>query len=349
MDLLSRFLSLMPVSGRVDVRCHFGAPWAIEEGPAGVREIPYHVLLAGRAVLEDGNGPPEHLVAGDIIVFPTGSPHRIHDGSGAQPGPVAERRNILLTVAENSGTGETADILCGRFLLGAVPDRLLRDHLPSRLVVRSGARTTASDEMIVEVSGSASANGEGDVTQKSVAGSRLARLIQLMREEAADEAPGSETLVNHLSAALFALTLRFASEAAQAPHGLLALAGRPRLQAAVSAMFESPGKPWTLDQFAALCNMSRATFVRQFQEAIGRSATDVLTEVRMTIAGRMLLESTTPVGDIGETVGYQSEAAFQRVFKKQIGVTPARWRASGGHVQAAQDAADDEPSPAEAE
>ncbi|BCZ82099.1 transcriptional regulator [Paraburkholderia terrae] len=330
MDLLSRFLSLMPVSGRVDVRCHFGAPWAIEEGPAGVREIPYHVLLSGRAVLEDGNGPPEHLAAGDIIVFPTGNPHRIHDGSGAQPVPVTERRNIMLTVAENSGTGDTADILCGRFLLGAVPDRLLRDHLPSRLVVRSGAHTT--------LNGDPAANGE---QPGGVAGSRLARLIQLMREEATDECPGSETLVNHLSAALFALTLRFASEAAHPPHGLLALAGRPRLQAAVSAMFESPGKPWTLDQFAALCNMSRATFVRQFQEAIGRSATDVLTEVRMTIAGRLLLESTTPVGDIGETVGYQSEAAFQRVFKKQIGVTPARWRGSGGHMQS-QDAAADE-------
>ncbi|MFM0020243.1 AraC family transcriptional regulator [Paraburkholderia azotifigens] len=338
MDLLSRFLSLMPVSGRVDVRCHFGAPWALEEGPAGVREIPYHVLLSGRAVLEDGNGPPEHLAAGDIIVFPTGSPHRIHDGSGVQPAPVTERRNIMLTVAENSGTGETVDILCGRFLLGAVPDRLLRDHLPSRLVVRSGAQARGNG---ANSNGDAAVNGEPLV---GVAGSRLARLIQLMREEATDECPGSETLVNHLSAALFALTLRFASEAAHPPHGLLALAGRPRLQAAVSAMFESPGKPWTLDQFAVLCNMSRATFVRQFQEAIGRSATDVLTEVRMTIAGRMLLESTTPVGDIGETVGYQSEAAFQRVFKKQIGVTPARWRASGGHMQSAQDAAADEAS-----
>ena len=63
--------------------------------------------------------------------------------------------------------------------------------------------------------------------------------------------------------------------------------------------------------------------------------------ISMTIAGRMLLESTTPVGDIGETVGYQSEAAFQRVFKKQIGVTPARWRSSGGHMQAAQDSSED--------
>ncbi|MEI6000953.1 AraC family transcriptional regulator [Paraburkholderia bengalensis] len=334
MDLLSRFLSLMPVSGRVDVRCHFGAPWAIEEGPAGVREVPYHVLLSGRAVLEDSNGPPQRLQAGDIIVFPTGSPHRIHDGSGEKPVPATQRRNITLTVSENGGTGESADILCGRFLLGAVPDRLLRDHLPARLVVRSGAHARPD--------GQPAGNVDEPDSPDSVAGSRLARLIELMREEAVDESPGSETLVNHLSAALFALTLRFASESAQPPHGLLALAGRPRLQAAVSAMFESPGKPWTLDQFAALCNMSRATFVRQFQEAIGRSATDVLTEVRMTIAGRMLLESSTPVGDIGETVGYQSEAAFQRVFKKQIGITPARWRASGGHLQTAQDAVAEE-------
>ncbi|NVH76062.1 AraC family transcriptional regulator [Paraburkholderia sp. JPY432] len=327
MDLLSRFLSLIPVSGRVDVRCHFGAPWTIDEGPAGVREIRYHVLLSGRAVLEDGNGPPERLQAGDIIVFPTGSPHRIHDGSGAEPIPATERRNITLTVAENGGPGESADILCGRFLLGAVPDRLLRDHLPHRLVVRSGAL--------------AEANGDADpLVTKTVADSRLARLIELMREEAMDERPGSETLVSHLSAALFALTLRFASESAQVPHGLLALAARPRLQAAVSAIFEAPGVPWTLDQFAALCNMSRATFVRQFQEAIGRSAIDVLTDVRMTIAGRALLESMAPVGDIGETVGYKSEAAFQRIFKKQIGVTPARWRASGGHAVAAQTCAD---------
>jgi AraC family transcriptional activator of mtrCDE len=154
-----------------------------------------------------------------------------------------------------------------------------------------------------------------------------------MREEALDESPGSECLINYLSAALFALTLRFASEGADAPRGLLALAGQPRLQPALSAMFENPGEPWTLDQFAALCHMSRATFVRQFQDAIGRSATDMLTEVRLTLAGRALLETTTSVAEIGSTVGYQSEAAFQRVFKRHIGVTPARWRATGGNIQ----------------
>jgi AraC family transcriptional activator of mtrCDE len=99
-------------------------------------------------------------------------------------------------------------------------------------------------------------------------------------------------------------------------------------------MFERPGEPWTLDPLSALCNMSRPTFIRQFHDAIGRSAIDVLTEVRMTIAGRMLSGTANSVADIGELVGYQSNAAFQRVFKRHIGVTPARWRSSSGNLHA---------------
>lgn len=317
MDLLSRLLSLIPVTGRLELRCHFGAPWKIDQGVAGGREIPYHVLLSGHAVLEDPNGPAQKLMAGDIILFPAGSAHLIHDGSGETARPEITRQKASPGIVENDGTGETAEFLCGRFLLGAVPDQLLRDHLPGRLVVRSAPPAA-----------------DGESADGSIVRTRLTRLIQLMNEEAVDPGPGSEMLVNHLSAALFALTLRFATEGEQPPHGVLALTRRPRLQPAISAMFDSPGESWTLEQFAELCHMSKATFVRQFQDAIGRSATDVLTEVRMTLAGRMLLRTSTPVAVIGETVGYQSDAAFQRVFKRQIGVTPARWRASGGNLQA---------------
>jgi AraC family transcriptional activator of mtrCDE len=315
----------MPVSGRLEVRCHFGTPWAIEEEPAGLREIPYHVLLSGTAVVESGDGPPERIGPGDIVLFPSGSAHRIHDGSGNVPKPAVARQNESLLIVESGEAGVAADLLCGRFIVGAVPDRLLRDHLPGRLIVHSAPRHAVACQ-----------RANGGTTAGNTAGSRLTRLIELMREEAVDQGPGSETLVNHLSAALFGLTLRFATEASEAPHGLLALAGRPRLQPAITAMFDRPGDPWTLDQFAALCNMSRATFVRQFQEAIGRSATDVLTEVRMTVAGRLLLQTTRPVAEIGETVGYQSDAAFQRIFKRHTGITPARWRTSAGNVQARQ-------------
>jgi len=318
MDLINRLLSLIPVTGRLDLRCHFGAPWRIDRGVAGVREIPYHVLLSGTAVVEDDTGRPEHIVAGDIILFPTGGGHQIHDGSGKPEKLSNETRDASLTVLENGGGGETTDFLCGRFVLGAVPDRLLRDHLPGRLVVHSAQCLHAAERV-----------GTGEPNAQN----RLTRLLELMNAEARDPGLGSEIFINHLSAALFALTLRFASEGAHAPHGLLALTSRPRLQPAISAMFDKPGENWTLDHFAKLCNVSKATFVRQFREVIGLSAIDMLTEVRMTIAGRALLHTTTPIAGIAELVGYQSVSAFQRIFKLRIGVTPARWRAAGGNPQ----------------
>jgi AraC family transcriptional activator of mtrCDE len=148
-----------------------------------------------------------------------------------------------------------------------------------------------------------------------------------MREEAFEQRPGYAPVVNQLSGALFALTLRSASEAGEAPRGLLALAQQPRLQPAIAAMFDDPATPWTLPALAKLCHMSRATFVRHFEDAIGRSASDVLTEIRMTLAGRKLAQTRLPLAAIGEEVGYQSEAAFQRAFKRYVGMTPARWRA----------------------
>jgi AraC family transcriptional regulator, activator of mtrCDE len=303
MDILSRLLSLMPVAGRLDVRCHFGAPWRIDQPDADAREMRYHVLLNGTAVVEDAHGAPTELQAGDIVLFPSGGAHQLHDGSGAAPAPIDKRVEHGRTIESNHGDGEIADVLCGSFVLPAVPQRLLRENLPGRLVVSSAPRG-------------------GDVPE------RLVRLIDLLRDEALEAQPGSESLVNHLSGALFALTLRYASHTDAPPRGLLALAQRPRLQPAIDAMFDTPGKPWTLPELAELCHMSRATFARHFDEAIGRSASDVLTDIRMTLAGRLLAQGSQPVAEIGEYVGYQSDAAFQRGFKRHVGMTPAQWRSA---------------------
>jgi AraC family transcriptional regulator, activator of mtrCDE len=311
MELLDRLLSLMPVAGHLDVRCHLGSPWRLDEPPAGEWEIRYHVLLRGEAVVEVGgkgrSEPALRMRAGDIVLFPAGSAHTLHDGSGKRARAARKEHVDGLTIATNNSTGEGADILCGRFLLPAVPQQLLRDHLPERLLVSSVAHK------------------DGEARDAAFAASRLARLIELMREEAFEQRPGYEMVVNQLSGALFALTLRCASES-EAPRGLLALAQRPRLQPAIAAMFDEPEKPWTLPELAALCHMSRVTFVRHFEDAIGRSASDVLTEIRMALAGRKLAQTRLSVAEIGEAVGYQSDAAFQRAFKRHVGMTPAQWR-----------------------
>jgi AraC family transcriptional activator of mtrCDE len=124
--------------------------------------------------------------------------------------------------------------------------------------------------------------------------------------------------------------LRLASETDGAPLGLLALAGHPRLAPALLALFNEPAKAWSLPELARLCNMSRATLARQFEEKLGRSASDLLTDIRMTLAANELKKPSMSTGAVADTVGYQSEAAFQRAFKGHMGVTPAQWRKAQG-------------------
>ncbi|HEY2610510.1 MAG TPA: helix-turn-helix transcriptional regulator, partial [Reyranella sp.] len=87
---------------------------------------------------------------------------------------------------------------------------------------------------------------------------------------------------------------------------------------------------WTVPELAQRCNMSRATFIRHFQERLGRSASELLTDIRMTVAANALKTSDMSTGAVAELAGYQSEAAFQRAFKHQMGVTPAQWRRTQG-------------------
>ena len=137
---------------------------------------------------------------------------------------------------------------------------------------------------------------------------------------------GGYAMLKALSMTMFALTLRLASEAKEAPAGLLALAGYPRLAPALSALFNELARAWSLPELASLCNMSRATFLRQFQEKMGRSASDMLTEIRMMVAANEMRRSSASTGAVAESIGYQSEAAFQRAFKRYMGATPAQWR-----------------------
>jgi AraC family transcriptional activator of mtrCDE len=297
-DWLSRLLELTPASGRLEVRCLYGAPWRVVYEDSAPGEIPYHVVVAGTAVVEDpAGGPAEALHAGDIVLMPHGSAHRLHDGSGRRPAAARYREAPNLTVSENVGGGERLDMLCGRFVLPAHADRLMHAYLPARLIVRGGDSA-----------------------------SQLAGLVALMRQESGGGELGGEAMLKALSAALFALVLRLASEAQDAPVGLMALAGAPRLAPAMEAMMSAPAEEWTLPRLAELCNMSRATMARHFQEKLGRSASSLLADIRMTLAAAELRKPGGSTERVAEMVGYQSVAAFKRIFKQHTGHTPAQWR-----------------------
>jgi AraC family transcriptional activator of mtrCDE len=309
-DWLSRLLQMIPVGGRLDYRCFLGAPWRLDNSALTAGEMHYHVVLSGSLVLEEpGSGPPRRLVAGDIVLLPEGAGHTLHDGSGAAPVPAHNRVGSGVTFTENEGAGERLDMLCGRFVVSPMHARLLRSYLPRRLVV-----STANS----------SASTDGPDT-----GVQLAALVGLMRMESSGESLGGHAILTALSATLFALTLRLASQAREAPVGLLALASQPRLAPALDAMINQPGHPWTVVELAVLCSMSRATFIRHFGGKMGRSATDLLTEIRMMLAASEIRQSSGSTAGVAEAVGYKSEAAFQRAFKQHAGVTPAQWRREG--------------------
>jgi AraC family transcriptional activator of mtrCDE len=311
-DWLSQLLKMITVTGRVEVRCVYGAPWRVAWPQAAAHEIPYHIVLKGRAILQGPEAKtPTELVGGDIVLLPHGSEHVLHDGSGNAPARTHNRRaSTGLLLSENDKKAEDLDMLCGRFFIGAPHDRLIRNYLPTNLVLRAmdGNR-----------------EGDDDVTSAS---RHLASLLELMRIESTSGQLGANAVLNALSSALFTLVLRAASESQDAPAGLLALAGHPRLAPAISAMFADPARPWNLAELAELCSMSRATFMRHFQDKLGRSAVDLLTDIRMSLAANELKKPSVSTEAVAESVGYQSVAAFRRVFSAWMGMTPGEWRHS---------------------
>lgn len=304
MDALSRLLALHPLRTALEVRCHFAAPWVIDHAPAEPGVAPYHLIVEGEAWLEAGESEPVALQAGDVVVFPHGVGHRIRTEHAelATPETIARHAHVVAQVS-NQGNGPMAEVLCGQFEFGDAGSRVLLNALPELIHVRTAGR-------------------------EDFAG--LRSLVAMLRSESASLRPGTAAVLGQLSSALFALVIRAWLEQAGAQPGLFALLAERRLQAAVQAMLAEPGADWSLDRLAALCHMSRATFARLFSRIAGNTPAAVLFDIRMTQAAALLAQGR-PSGAVAEAVGYQSEAAFNRVFKQHFQLPPGAYRRRNQH------------------
>jgi len=302
-DALSRLLALYPVRTALDIRCHLGAPWQMEEAAVAAGIAPYHMIVEGNAWLVLADHPPRALQAGDIVVLPHGSAHVLRAGpaeTAAQGRQIVElETNALVQVKGNHGGGAHTDILCGQFHFDTDAALALLAGLPQALVVSTAGRADFLG---------------------------LNSLMSMLRFETEAQRPGAKAVVAQLSSALFALLIRAWLEQAERTTGLFALLAEPRLQAALQHMLAQPGTAWSMEQLAQACHMSRATFARLFTRAAGATPGEVLTRTRMAQAAHWLTNGTQSVAAIGEAVGYQSEAAFNRVFKRSFGVGPGQFR-----------------------
>lgn len=300
MDTLSRLLSLYPVQTALTVRCHFGAPWTLDHPHQNPGVAPYHLVISGSAMLDDGAAAGQPLHAGDIVVFPHGEGHRLHAAQLGEPSPLRQLGSRhALTLLGNDGTGEETDILCGEFRFDAHASAMLLRSLPEVMVVRCAGRD-------------------------DLAG--LHSLLAMLRFETDDVRPGGSLVVSQLASALFALVMRAWMEQPGVTASLLGLLAERRLHAAVDGFLSHPEQPWPLVRMAAACNMSRATFTRIFSHAAGAAPGMILAVVRMAHAAKLLAGGQLSVGEVGVAAGYQSEAAFNRVFKRGYGMGPGQYR-----------------------
>lgn len=300
MDTLSRLLLLCPLKTSLDIRCSLAAPWVLDEPPATTGVAPYHLIVDGNACIDLPQGERLDLGAGDIVVFPHGGAHRLHAGPAhlatpvqEVPGPASVRRKL------NHGDGPLTGILCGQFLFDDHARRVLQRALPPVIVVRTASRPDFAG---------------------------LHALMMMLRSEMDNARAGSAIVTAQLATALFALLLRAWLDSQAAIPGLLALLADWRLGPALRNMLEHLERPWSIGELAAACFMSRATFARAFRRVSGSTPAAVLTELRMTQAALWLAHDGRAVGDVAQAVGYQSEAAFHRMFKRSHGMGPGEYR-----------------------
>jgi AraC family transcriptional activator of mtrCDE len=318
MDTLSRLIDIARPQASLDLRCLLSGGFDVDHAPVEAGIAPFHLVLDGACVIETASGACVGLHAGDFMLFPRGAAHRVRDvGRGAVTAPLTWSHDGMLPVRRNDDrveahaddhpegranahtSGPDLDLLCGRFVYAPGPSALLLNALPDPFHVSLG-----------------------DVQSLGA----LQTLIALMRAEAEQRQPGALAIVTALSQALFAMALRVHGQQNAAGSGVLALLADARLGASVQGMLSAPERPWTIAELGELAAMSRATYARHFNERGGMTVMDFLTQIRMTIASDLLLRTQRSAAEIGEAVGYQSEAAFGKAFQQSIGVTPGRYR-----------------------
>jgi len=309
MDALSQLLSLGRSHVELDVRCLLDGPFTMPHDPSPPGEAVFHLLLAGTCRLRTADGRTLRLTDGDFVLLPAGDAHDLSDVDGGGARSVASLREpgaavgAVLPVKSNRAGAEPADasvdLLCGRFVYARGAGELLMRTLPR--VLHVGLR---------DASGLAS----------------LQLLTNVLRAEASNAQPGARAIVNALGQALLAYALRAYGRDARVPAGWLALAADARLGSSVQAVLQAPEKPWTVESLGAASAMSRATYARHFREKAGMSVGAFVAQIRMMHACALLQDTQRGQAEIGQAVGYQSEAAFGKAFRAVLGTTPGRWR-----------------------
>jgi AraC-like DNA-binding protein len=313
MDALSETLRIMRLTGAIFINARFSAPWCYASPPADAaapllepgaeKVVIFHLITEGECWVEIDGEAPLQVVAGDIVVFARGDAHRMASRPGVPPGQGRRLADVLARRPRQlayGGGGAVTRIVCGYMACDAGLARMLLAGLPT----------------VVKV------NVRGSETGGWLEGS-----IRYALAEARSPRPGGAGVLAKLAEVLFIEVLRLhMAEQAEGRTGWLAGVRDKVVGAALAAMHRDPAHPWTLEELAQAAGASRSVLAERFQLLVGASPMQHLAQWRMLLAANLLRGGAAPLTQIAEDVGYQTDTAFIRAFRREYGVPPATWR-----------------------
>lgn len=314
MDAFSEILAEMKLKGATYFRAEFSSPWCICSpasgelvsilSPGAPHLVIYHLVVEGTALARLRGGEWLGLEAGDIVVFPHGDPHELFSDERAHHDvtPDVLRRIMArdLRPLQAGGGGKNSRFVCGYMVCDRFLCRPILEGLPR--IMKVHIRTDRS-------------------------GHWLENSILHLADEATSGRAGSGAMLAKLSEALFVETLRrYIAGLPEEQTGWLAGARDPIVGRSLAILHSRVAHPWTIADLAKEVGLSRSALVERFSRFLSVPPMTYLTRWRLQLAARSLAATARGTADIAADVGYESEAAFNRAFKREFGLPPARYR-----------------------
>ena len=310
-DLLSDILMQLSMKGTLYFRTSFRPPWGVRV-PSYSNVARFHFVHRGECMIRHENGgDPLRLAQGDLVIIPQGAAHALYcqpetETEALPLETVLERagykgEGVLIYAGDDNLQDRETQLICGHFSIADGQEHPIFDRLPPFVHVPDyGAE----------------------------AGQWMEASLRMIGAEAGRQSMGGDLIALKLSETIFAQALRaFLASPAAEDVGLSGFSD-PQLARALTMIHADPSHGRTLDALAREAGMSRTGFAVRFAEKVGMPPLQYVTYWRMQLACRALRETGKSIADVAADVGYSSESGFSRVFKKEKGLPPARYRAS---------------------
>jgi AraC-like DNA-binding protein len=316
-DALSDVLRTVRLTGAAFFDVVAKAPWVAEQPgpemilpkilPGAEHMIAYHVVTEGRCFAGIIGGEPIAVQAGEVIVFTRGDPHVMSSSPGMRADPFAPgvidaaTRGQLPFFINFGGDGPTsAKLVCGFLACDAQPFNPLLENLPP--VIKAGDPKDSNTGWV-------------------------GQMVRQAMMESADKRAGGESVLAKLSELMFIEVVRRHLEALPPEQtGWLAGLRDPFIGKALSLLHGRPVQTWTIEELAKQVGVSRSLLAERFTDLVGIPPMQYLAKWRMQIASELLTGGNAKVATVAVEIGYASEAAFSRAFKKMVGMSPSAWR-----------------------